>query len=75
MPKIREMQGVREYAEGFPVELWRDATTGRLTIMAFNEGKCNSVDIDLEDLLHWLRDGEEQRALDAVRKSFAIEPT
>lgn len=57
MPKIAELHGVREYAEGLPVELWRDNDTGRLTIVATNGGGYDSTAIDLRDLLSWLRDG------------------
>lgn len=49
-----EMEGVREYAEGLPVELLRDKETGRPLIRAFNEAGHNCTEIDLLDLLAWL---------------------
>jgi hypothetical protein len=45
--------GVREYSEGYPVELRRNVKTGRLFIVAYNEGHNNIVQIDLLDLLEW----------------------
>lgn len=54
MPKICDMEGVREYCEGFPVELGLDDETGRLIIRATNEGGANCTDIDLDDLIMWL---------------------
>jgi hypothetical protein len=56
MPKLCEMAGVRG-GDGFPVELWRHDETGRLTIVAYNQAGCDSVDIDLWDLINWLRSG------------------
>lgn len=48
-----EMKGVTEYAEGLPVSLkLRD---GRLVIDALNECGYNGVEIDLLQLLWWLR--------------------
>jgi hypothetical protein len=54
MPKLCDMTGVRGGDEGFPVQLWRDDETGRLTIRAINEGGFACVDIDLSDLTNWL---------------------
>lgn len=48
---IGRMEGVREYAEEFPVELGMQ--NGRVCIVAINEGGCNSVAIDLLDVLRW----------------------
>jgi len=52
------MTGVREYAEGYPVELRvipdDQNGAGRLAICAQNEGGCNGIDIDLADLVAWL---------------------
>ena len=64
MAKICELVGVREYAEGFPVALWRDEDSGRLLIVAENEGGNNSTAIDLLDLLEWLRHGAHVEILD-----------
>ena len=52
---IQEMIGVREYAEGFPVELRRDKDNGRLVVCAVNEGGHNVTHVDVLDLLSWLR--------------------
>lgn len=51
---ICRMDGVREYAEGFPVELVLDGETRRLAIRALNEGGHNVTLIDVFDLLGWL---------------------
>jgi hypothetical protein len=48
------LEGVREYAEGYPVELRRNTRTGRLLVTAYNEGHHNSTEIDLLDLIDWL---------------------
>lgn len=57
MPKLREMTGVREHTEGDVVELWFDETTGRLVVRAYNEAGFNSTNVDLMDLVGWLRSG------------------
>lgn len=64
MPKICEMAGVREYAEGDPVELWRDDASGRLVIRARNECGNNSTYVDLLDLLDWVAAGTAKRLLE-----------
>ena len=51
------MEGVREYAEDFDVELLR--VDGRLVIHAQNEGGCNGTRVDLLDLLGWVQRHEE----------------
>ena len=56
---IATLEGVREYAEGFPVELWRDGKNGRLVIRAWNEAQCNCTDVDLWDLMDWLSSGPQ----------------
>lgn len=48
------LDGVREYSEGFEVELSR-ADNGRLCIVAVNEGGHNCTQVDLLDLLECLR--------------------
>src|SRR5882724_6631271 len=54
-----EMAGVREYAEGMPVRLVCRAPLAeaapRAVIAALNEAGCNGVDIDVLDLIEWLR--------------------
>jgi len=56
---VAELTGVREYVEGSPVELVRDQENGRLVIRAYNEGGNNFTEIDLYDLLAYLRSGPE----------------
>lgn len=54
--KIAIMDGVREYGERYPVEIWRDVC-GRTVIRAFNEGGNGFVDLDLWDIIDWLSTG------------------
>ena len=51
------IEGVMECTEGYPIELRRDMKTGRLFIVAFNEGHNNMVQIDLWNFLDWLAAG------------------
>lgn len=65
MTTAAQLQGVREYAEGYGVELvetngyyqengeYRDA--GRLAVRAFNEAGHNFTEVDLLDLIAWLK--------------------
>ncbi len=47
------MDGVREYCESYPVRLMeRD---GRLCIEAENEGGYNSTEVDVLDVLAWVK--------------------
>lgn len=55
MTKICEMTGVREYAEGYPVEIQIDDKSGRAVVVGRNEGGYNEVAIDLMDLIGWLK--------------------
>jgi hypothetical protein len=48
------MTGVREYAEEYPVEL-REVEEGRLVIQAWNESRHNFTQVDLLDLIAWLK--------------------
>jgi hypothetical protein len=57
MPKICEIIGVREHVERSPVELWRNDKTGRLVVVALNEGGCSGTEVDLLDLIDWLQAG------------------
>lgn len=57
MTKICEMTGVREYAEGYPVEIHIDDKSGRAVVVGRNEGGYNEVAIDLMDLIGWLKNG------------------
>jgi hypothetical protein len=47
------MDGVREYCEGYAVRL--SVEDGRLTVQASNEGGHNSTEVDLLDVIGWLR--------------------
>jgi len=49
------MDGVREYCEEMPVEIVISEHTERSVIRAYNEGGFNRVEIDLIDLLNWLK--------------------
>jgi hypothetical protein len=64
MAKICDMAGVREYSEGFPVELWRE-DTGRLTIIARNQDGFDCTSIDFSDLVRWLQHGPEKSLFQA----------
>lgn len=47
------MDGVREYAEAYPVKLlFRDE---RWIVQARNEGGFNATEVDLVDLIAWLQ--------------------
>jgi hypothetical protein len=58
------MSGVREYCDGYPVELRRDLKNGRLLITAWNEGHNNMTQVDLWDLIEWLRLGPPEGRLE-----------
>lgn len=51
--------GVREYLEGYPVQLYRDSRSGRLVVRAFNEATYNEVRIDLLDLMEWVKSHQD----------------
>jgi len=51
------LDGVREYGEGYPVELRHHAGTGRFMLTAWNEGRNNLTRVDLSDVLDWLAAG------------------
>jgi hypothetical protein len=57
MSTICEMCGVREHTEGYPVQFARNDKTGRLVIIASNECGNNVTEIDLFDLIEWLKLG------------------
>lgn len=53
-----ELTGVHEYVEGYPVTLkrtTREECSGRLVIEAINQGGFDSVQIDLLELLSWIK--------------------
>jgi hypothetical protein len=51
------MEGVREYCEEMDVKLGK-GDNGRLVIVALNEAGYNSTEVDLLDLLEWLKVNE-----------------
>lgn len=57
MPRICVMDGVREYGAEHTVELHRDDDSGRLVVVATNEGGYNATYVDLIDLLDWVERG------------------
>jgi hypothetical protein len=57
MSKICNMAGVREYTDGDAIEHTRHDGTGRLVIRAFNECGNNYTQVDLLDLIEWLKSG------------------
>jgi hypothetical protein len=52
------MQGVREYTEEMEVTLKIWDANGRLIIHALNEAGYNCTEVDLLDLLDWVRANE-----------------
>jgi hypothetical protein len=50
------MDGVRDHNEGMTPELYLDDDSGRVVVRAFNEGSLNVTDVDLLDLLKWVRE-------------------
>jgi hypothetical protein len=60
------MNGVGEYVSGYPVELrqsdgtndinGRDIGVGRWVVVAFNEGGCNLTEVDVLQLVAWLKE-------------------
>jgi len=54
---VCEIESVREYIEGSTVQLVRRQPDRRLVIRAYNEGGNSYTDVDLFDLLDWLRNG------------------
>jgi hypothetical protein len=57
MIKIATMDGVREYAEGYQVELLWDEERKRYVIYAQNQGGNDGVLIDFADLISFLKSG------------------
>ncbi len=51
---VSPLGGMREHNEKMPVELWR-VHGGRLVVRAWNECGNNATDVDLLDLLEWVR--------------------
>lgn len=61
---IMQMANVREYAEGYPVELVRDEDSGRLCVRAINEG--GQLGFELHQVKH---DNDLSRPTGAVRST------
>lgn len=53
--QIATLPTVREWVEEMPVELWVNRG-GRLVLRAYNEDGHNSTEVDVFDLLAWLRE-------------------
>jgi len=54
--ETKEMEGVREYGDGLPVELLWDRHHQRWVIEAMNEGGQARTSVDLIDLVEWLKE-------------------
>jgi hypothetical protein len=63
--KIAVMEGVREHTERGPVELWLNEE-GRVVIRSYNECGNNYTDVDLPDLVDWLRSGPRTGFIDGA---------
>jgi hypothetical protein len=53
----QRLEDVREMCEGYPVELRRSPASGRLLLTAWNQGANAMTQIDLWDLIDWLKRG------------------
>lgn len=69
MIELCEMIGVRELTEGYPVQLGRNRDSGRLVVRAKNEGGNNVTEIDLLDLIQWLRLGHAGNGTDGIHSA------
>jgi hypothetical protein len=72
--KLAVLSGVREQNEHEPVELWLNES-GRVVVRAFDECLNNYTDVDLADLLDWLRSGSASKALENGKYGIAALPT
>ena len=50
-----EMNEVTEYCEGRTVYLAQEETNGRTVVRAVNEGGYNCTEVDIVQLLEWLK--------------------
>ncbi len=51
------MKKIREYRKGLPVEIYWKTENNRCVVKArLDNGCCNFVEIDLLDLLEWIRE-------------------
>jgi hypothetical protein len=55
--KIAKMTGVRSYGNEPEVELWFHESA-RLVIVAYNEAGHAATEVDLWDVLNWVRTGQ-----------------
>lgn len=55
------LDGVREYGEGLPVKIAFYEDVGRFALKAENQGGYDCVEINLLDLVAWLKDGGMER--------------
>lgn len=68
--KLAVLSGVREHVEHEPVELWLNRS-GRIVVRAFNECLNNYTDVDLADLVGWMRSGSALETLENGRYGIA----
>ena len=54
-PRDGQITSIREYAEEMPVRISVSAESGRLVIEADNEAGHNGTEVDLVDVLDWVR--------------------
>ena len=50
--------GIREYAEGMTVKIREE--NERLVVRAYNEGGYNLTDVDLLDILDWVKENKPE---------------
>lgn len=55
------LDGVREYGERLPVKIAFYEDVGRFVLKAENQGGYDCVEINLLDLVAWLKDGGMER--------------
>ena len=68
--KICTLEGVREHAEGDPVELWWYGAAQRFVIRCRNECGNNYTLLDLHDLIEWITiKADPQLMLDIMPKA------
>lgn len=67
--KIAELPGIRDQEDEDPVELWRYGKTGRLVVVARNEGGYNCTRVDLLDLLDAVHNPEIKSLIEEDRRT------
>lgn len=63
--KIAVLDGVHEHTERYPVELWINKS-GRVVVRSYNECGNNYTDVDLSELMDWLRSGPNRGVIDGA---------